>query len=181
MLRSNANEVFDNIQKVIVSLKPDEKLLKEITISIVGQNKRRVHNDGVNPDNKKLGDYSRKRIYVSPKSSPKSLGTLSGKSGESTFSNGNSHKSKFFKDGYKGFRSSIGRRSDTVDLSLFGDLERGFTWEQLGDKFVAGIVNSQVEKYNGLEKKYGEIYGIGKEDQVIINQIIKKRLSQLTK
>lgn len=180
MLSSNAEQVFGNLIKIVEKYRPDDALLSQLAFHVHASNIRRVHQQGLNPQGRAIGKYSVRPIYVNPSQSPVKFSPR-GKNGGTVFNNGKRRKTRYFAGGYKGFKKQIGRlrETDNVNLRLFGDLQRGFIPEKRGNKWVIGLVGSQVEKYSHLEKKYGPAYGVSKQDQEFINQILKKRLQQI--
>lgn len=180
MLRSNAHQAFGNIVKIVEKVRPDDKLLSQLTFQIHANNIRRVHQEGVNSKGRAIGSYSTKPLYVNPNKSPVRF-SPKGKDGKGAFKNGRRRSTRYFEGGYKGFKRQIGRlrESNNVNLKLFGDLERGFIPEKRGNKWVIGIVSSQLRKYEGLEKRYGQPYGVSEKDSEYINQTIQLRLQQI--
>lgn len=173
MLKFNAESVFDNLIQDIKKAVPDDKKLASVSLTLLASIKRRVHNEGLMPNRAKIGAYSTKPLYISPKNSPKSFGGNIGKFGQSKFKNGKDHKTRYFKSGYKEFRGKIGRVNSKVNLHLFGDLERGFQYAPIGGRHYLGIISSQVKKYDGLTAKYGKFYGLSAQDHKDVARLLQ--------
>jgi hypothetical protein len=78
----------------------------------------RIFTRGEKADGSKIGQYSTKPIYINPKISPKKF---TGK-GKNDKRNNKTHKTRYFAEGYKGFRQFINRPSEKIDLGLSYDL-----------------------------------------------------------
>lgn len=83
---------------------------------------------------------------------------------------GDPHKTTYVRN-YKDFRNRIGRRVDTVDLVLSGDLRLDFVTAQLQGRAVTSGEGSlefvvkfkrarNADKRDGLEAKYGRIFAL---------------------
>lgn len=174
--KSNAQEV---INKLITNLKPEklDKMYREMAMSMYASNLRRVHNDGLNVSGSKIGSYSTKPLYVSPRgfrSFP-----LKGKSGKTTFKNGKRHKTGYF-DGYGKFKEAIGY-STTVNLQATGRLRLDFRVLKQGSGYVIGFLSSYGKKISeGNEDHFNTtIWGISDEDRQVNTAIIQRYLAEL--
>lgn len=171
---SNIDQVVVNISKMIDGFLENNDIVKEIATTIKASNLRRIHTDGKAVDESSIGKYDTKEIYVNPKNSPKKFTGL-GKGGKTKFKSGRSHKTRYFKDGYKGFRAKIGRETSKVNLSLFGRLSKEFVQQQRGKDWVLGFSSEEANnKRLGNEKRFGkEIWGVSKADNLVIEEILK--------
>jgi hypothetical protein len=119
----------------------------------------RIHVDGKASDDSEIGTYSNKRLYVNPNNSPRKFsGGNTGKTGRSIFeSTGQPHATKYFDEGYSGFRAEVGRQSDKVNLSLTGGLEKALQALPIQGGWGIGFDNDECYMRSvALEKKYGK-------------------------
>jgi len=131
----------------------------------------RIFVDGKNSQNEKIGEYSKKPLYVSmvdKTKSPKKLEPV-GKTGKKIFKSGKSHTSRYFTS-YKDFKEQIGRRG-FVNLTLFGNLKSNFangSRQNIGEgtariearkisdrEYVVGLDSENSDKKEGLELHFG--------------------------
>ena len=172
---SNANTVILQLKQKLLSDASQEALIKTIAQSVYASNQRRVHNTGKNVNESSIGSYSIKEIYVNPKNSPKKFQPI-GKTGKTNFVGGKPHKTKYFREGYKGFRASIGRETGHVNLQLTGKLFNSFQMKKDGSGYVIGFIGKNMaERARGLEKHFGGtlIWGVTNKDKQVINEIVK--------
>ncbi len=169
--------VKTNIDKVVSSLKADlasfykggenyNACLRAVASSTLGQMQERIHEQGKASGGEDIGQYSAKPIYVNPKESPKKFTPL-GKNKKAKFKSGKPKQTRYFADGYKGFKTFIGRNIlGKVNLSLSGQLNKQWTLQPTSDGW--GLGWADAEKYNrakGFEKKYHKpIYDLTKEE-----------------
>ena len=169
---SNMNRVLTKLKTNLVSLQAVERLTKEVAIGVRASNMRRVHNEGKAVSGSLIGSYSTKPMYVNPKNSPRRFSTGGKKSDKPIFKNGKSRKTKYFKDGYKGFRNEIGRETAYVNLQLTGTLKSDFNMVKTANGWSVGF-DKRAELSENLEKKYNKrIWGVSEQDKIIVNQII---------
>lgn len=168
------------LQESLADNKPFELAVNSIHASRV----ERIFTNGINTAGSQIGQYSTEPIYVNPlTSSPKKFAT-EGKTGNKVFkSTGKAHVTKFFPDGYKGFKSAIGKRSDYVNLTLFGDLRSNFSNRSRATKISAneyqtGLDAANSKKREGLENKYGKVFFHSKDE---IQEFQKIQLLELQK
>ena len=119
---------------------------------------QRIFWTGTAADGGPIGTYSTKPGYFSPERSPKKFTGL-GKAGKSKFKNGKVHKTRYFEDGYAGFRSKAGRQNSRVDLRLTGTLEGSFVVGSDGKSgYASGFVNDeQAAIAEGNESRFDTI------------------------
>lgn len=154
---------------------------REVLLALRASNVNRVHNQGKAVDETEIGKYSVKPMYINPNNSPNKF-SGKGKYGESKFKNGNEHKTRYFEDGYKGFRNINGRDTSKVNLQLTGSLKEAFQIFEQGNEISLGFEDAKSEIRKGLEKKYGkQIWGITNQDNETINLITERYLNMLLK
>lgn len=151
-------------------------LTKEIATSVRATNISRIHNEGLDENDSRIGSYNTsKPIYVSPKKSPRKFSTK-GKTGKTTFKNGNSHKTGFFAS-YSAFRNEIGRETAFVNLQLSGKLLKSWNVSQSGNgNYVCGFTSDYGAIIaRAMEDKYGkQIYGVSPSDERAIDAIMNR-------
>lgn len=69
--KSNMNRVLTKLKKSIVSAEAIDKLTLDVAAGVRASNLRRIHNEGKNVRNGKIGSYSTTPIYVNPANSPR--------------------------------------------------------------------------------------------------------------
>ena len=101
---------------------------------------------------------------------------------------GDPHKTTYLRN-YKDFRNRIGRRIDTVDLVLTGDLRLDFVSSQLkgratttGEGSLLFVVNlkraANADKRAGLEDKYGRIFALTEAERQLYFRTLAAELRQ---
>lgn len=172
--KSNAHDVILNIKQKLLSNESQQALIATISQTIYASNQKRVFTHGLNIYNSPIGRYSTKAIYVGNKNSPKKVKPI-GKTGKTVFKNGKKHKTQYFIDGYKGYRSSQGRDSARVNLTLTGSLFA--SWQRM--KTSSGEVIGFLSKKKGdiaerLEQHFdkGRIFGVTNDDRKDTKEII---------
>ena len=143
----------------------------------------RIFGQGLNSNNAQIGAYnSTDPLYVNPKNAPKKFtprGKPTGKrkTGKTRFKNGEPHITKYFKS-YKDFRSNQGRKTGKVDLVLSGDLKSDYSTppERVSNtNYVAGVSRTRnADKLEGMEEKYGDIFGLTKEEIAFFVEELKR-------
>lgn len=132
----------------------------------------RIFVNGDDSNDQKIGSYnSTDPIYVNPKNSPRKFAT--GK-----FKNGQPRKTKKFQS-YKSFRQAVGRKTNVVNLNLFGILQNDFiTGLRKVDKNTYESVLKQainVKKVNGQEKHWGkDIFSLSKHEREQFFETIRR-------
>jgi hypothetical protein len=170
---------------------------------------RRIFLKGQATDNSAIGSYSTTPIYVNPKSpillllpkfkKRKPSFSPEGKKGDTVFKNGNPHKTKYFADGYAGFRRAAGREpgaklqaiggisASGVNLNLTGSMAQNFTTGISGGIVSLGFTNAQeLKKARGNEARFGKAIfaasngeiaifdnAVNREMQIIIRKILQ--------
>lgn len=187
MIRVNIDiqEVLKPIVQKLTEIESGElgnNLLREIATTQLAEMKSRIFEDGQDASNTAIGQYSVKPIYVNPNNSPKKF-TTKGKTGKSKFADGTPHKTRYFAQGYKGFKSEIGRNIlGTVNLSLTREFQNKMTIVATNDGWGIGWLED--EKYKRalhFEQKYRKkIFAQTEQEkeitQNVINNFIKENI-----
>ena len=151
------NDFFKKLDNQLEKIS-DAKYLFTCVSEVHARQVKRVFEQGLNSDGVKIGHYDTTQpLYVNPLRSPKKFPTK-GKSGQSTFKGGGEHKTGYF-DSYKSFRQAISRETGFVNLRLTENLKFDFTNSLIlnGNVYQSGVNrNENVDKVNGISKKYGE-------------------------
>ena len=167
--KSNAGSVVLRITEKLKATQVDmDKLVREVANNFYAENLRRIHNTGKDVNIRLIGagKYSTKSTYISPEQSPKKFSTK-GKNGSTKFKNGKPHKSRYFAEGYKEFRQTIGAETSHVNLQLTGKLKTDFVIQNVNGKYLIGF-ESQYGKdiSEGMEDKYNQkIWGVSKDGE----------------
>lgn len=184
--KSNMVDVLKDIEKDYIKKFDGQTLnmmMNDITAGILRTMKRRIHSDGMDIYNRGIGTYSTDPMYANPSNGAVRVALANkGKYGDTHFKNGKPHKTRYYSDGYKGWRTANRRKTNKVDLVFKGDLERSFTFQQLRPN-VWGIGftdNENWQKAKGLEQHFtADIWGIGTREQEIIDKTIDAYLKKL--
>lgn len=132
-----------------------DNIMRAVSLTLLSDIKRRIFNEGMATDGGEIGQYSTKPIYVNPVNSPAAFGRPIGKTGskfKTGTKKGQDHKTRYFPNGYKGFRDAIGRPTDKVNLSLSGQLNAQFVLLAESDGYYLGWPDDTHPKIaNGLE------------------------------
>lgn len=180
-LESNINQVVLNLTGKLKGIAGGE-LTRLIATDLLASNNRRIHNDGIAVNGAKIGNYSIKPMYANPKVSPKKF-TGIGKTGRTKFLNGKQHVTRYFKTGYRGFRSFVGREVSVVNLQLSGKLKLDWVMQPQGKNFLLGFKSKYgSEVSRGNEQRFGKrIWGVTKKDEadikIIVEDFINKKLN----
>lgn len=168
--KSNADKVLGDLKKKLME---GDKLAGSVAQAIYASNLRRIHNEGRNIKGSSIGTYSRSPTYINPANSPRKFAPI-GKHGQSRFKNGKPHKTRYFGDGYKGFRGHIGRETGIVNLQLTGSLKANFQMIKTNSGYALGFMSyKKGEIAQGLEGKYNsQIWGVTNKDKAIVKTII---------
>ena len=107
----------------------DSSILRTASLSVLGGMRNRIQIYGKDSTGQKIGDYSKKGAYFSLSRSKKNIGRPLGKEfngkRRSKFASGErkgqDHKSRYFPDGYFGWKTAMGANVlGTVNLTLTG-------------------------------------------------------------
>lgn len=155
----------------------------------------RIFVNGEAADDRKIGSYnSTNPIYVNPKNSPRKF-TPEGKPKETGKKGARSktriietdsgterlkfkHTTRYF-ESYKAFRGYIGRKTDVVNLNLFGILQNDFiTGLRKVDNSTYEAVLKQginVKKAQGQEKHFGKkIFSLSKHEREQLYETVRR-------
>lgn len=151
-------EEFVELNKAKIRLLEDRELNERLGVvacnRVSALVKRRVFSEGEAQDGSKIGSYSTKEGWFTtntpglPKLSPKGKGPKP-----------RAKKTVYQEQGYKGFRTAVGRQSSYVDLNLTGSLFRSVGVGQgRGGTIAFGIKNdASADIMQGHEEKYSKI------------------------
>lgn len=164
-----ASNYFKDMQKRLT----EQHLQKAILASALTVNadmSERIFVDGKAADHSQIGEYNTTDpLYVNPKMAPKKFPTkgkpIDGKAGKTKFANGEPHKTGYF-DSYASFRKKVGRKTNKVNLVLFGVLQSDFS------KGPKPTERGAVVTLNGLNALKAE----GQEDH--FNKVIFKHTKE---
>jgi len=172
-------EFIEKQRKAFANIIAKDEPLRLAALTAHKDMTKRIFVDGKNANDGNIGQYDTKRpLYVNPKKSPgaatgnkikgiEGLNPPTGKTGKTHFADGTPHKTTYLNN-YKEYRSRIGRKVDKVNLVLSGDLQSDFangniknpvTHKVNQHEYVVTLSRqTNQDKREGLEKKYGEIF-----------------------
>lgn len=153
--RSDITEIVDLSGKLrMISDNLKRTFMPRLASSVTAEIIKRVHLEGLATNLSPIGTYSTDPIYVNPEKSPRNFQPM-GKDGDTEFQfSSNKRKTKYFKEGYKGFRSQVGRESGKVNLNMTGKLMADFGFDVIG-------MDAQI----GFRSDYGSVVAEGNEDR----------------
>lgn len=147
--------------------------------------KTRIHEHGKDSDDQTIGQYSTKPIYVNPKNSPKGFAPK-GKHGQTKFKSGiregEQHKTRYFEQGYKEFKTYIGANLlGSVNLSLTGGLSNQTIVIATDKGYGIGFMNDELYKRaEALERKYVKaIWTPTAKERTLFGEIVQEKLIEL--
>jgi len=147
-INSNLAKSADSLAAKLKLLEPGgaiyDNIMRAVSLTMLSAVKRRIYLEGRAADGSDIGQYSTRPIYINPKNSPKDFGRPIGKTGskfKTGEKKGQDHKTRYFPDGYKGFRNSIGRPVNKVNLSLSGQMNAQFVVLVDGSRYFLGWPN----------------------------------------
>jgi len=149
-----------------------------------GDMSERIFTKGQKADGSEIGKYnSTDPLYIGALDTPQAL-PKAGKYGQTTFKNGKPHKSTYF-ESYKDFRSTIGRRSDYVNLQLFGNLMTEFSAtlkrdDNLGRIWFASVTRTDnLGKALGAEARYGSIFAATQAERTAYSDTLRTEINKI--
>lgn len=179
-LKSNLNSVIGKLEALLTNPETFDSIVRTVAIGSLASMQTRIYEDGEKSDSTKIGKYSTTPIYVSVVANPgKSFGRPIGKTGQSKFADGRDHKSRYFKDGYDGFKSAIGRNPGFVNLSLSGQLNSQMSIITTSTGYGIGWIDTEkVDRALALQDKYGKLWSLTQNEneqakKIAINELIK--------
>lgn len=167
--------------------------LKLAVYSVVGMQAKRIFQDGKNTANAGIGSYNATDpLYVNTQRNAPINNPVRGKSGESKFKNGKPHKTTYY-NSYKDFRQKQKREAGFVNLRLTNELQSDFSNAQISTSSnkvaTANPIKVNVHYYKtelkkpinqkkreGLEKKYGTIFYLTKEEKALFLTVLTNEL-----
>jgi hypothetical protein len=167
-LRNNLTRKFAAIQR--------DNILVQAALDTVNEYQDRIFDEGKNTSGGKIGTYSTKPTTISSENSPKKLKDndfqpFSRSQRSKTGKKG--YFGQFFPGGYKQFKSSIGRESGFVNLTLSGELRQDVTSRFIqvsGNTVILKLKKAiNVKKRGFLESKYGSIFNPSKRESEFFN------------
>lgn len=179
------------LEKNIDQILKTDKPLNFGVRSVMALQSKRIFIEGKNASGGLIGEYGKNPIYVSEKSRLKTnlpSFELKGKYGDTKFENGEPHKSGYF-ESYYDFKKAIGRNKNisSVDLFLTGELHRH--WANSDDLtkaearkvnqhyYYVAISNTDAKKV----EKYGNVFGLTKEEKETFYKVVTKELIKILK
>lgn len=175
--KSNMDKVLSDLKKKIVNEKAVDIMLGKCAQAVLANGLRRAHNEGFSVNNRLIGAYSGKPIYINPKNSPRKF-TPEGKFGNSFFKKTKQpHKTKYFRGGYRGFRSFIGKESSKVNLQLTGLTLKTKYQSMKNPNGIGYVIGFMTRKSTivaeAMEKKYrAKIWGLSEKDKKVCREIV---------
>lgn len=186
MANLDAEKLKEKLAQIVVNvLEAQEKSVVTGILNLQGDIIERVFQNGLDSDGNQIGNYSTKPIYVSiaeqtsqvRKSGLKPRGK---NSTDSEFKNGKPRKSQYFPDGYKGYRSAVGRPVEKVNLFLTGSLQGSILpGTTNGNPALVIATDFELEKADGNEKRFGKV--IFSPSEAELNRITDKWADDVTK
>lgn len=142
----------------------------------------RIFDDNENVTNAQIGKYNTTDpLYVSPITSPKKF-PPKGKNGNSKFEDGKLHKTGYFKS-YSDYRKSQGRKTDKVDLFMFGNLRSDFSKGVVkinNSEYVSKILRDEnIKKKEGAEFRFGKIFSLTPKERTNFKQVMAFEVMQI--
>lgn len=166
---SNASPVLTGLSNKLEQLQTGgavyNSMVQSIGTALLYDIKSRIHQQGLSADGSRVGEYSRKPMYV-PIS--KGGGAPVGKKGKAVFKSGKRkgqpHASCYYPGGYAQYRAAIGA---TEPLVLTGTLNNGFSIRTTTNGFTLGWADSKLSaRAAALERKYGKpIWAFGSTER----------------
>lgn len=142
---------------------------------------KRIFTDGLKTDSTQIGQYSEEPLYVNPVTrSPKKF-PVAGKHGDTKFASGKPHLTRYFQRGYKGYKQTIGRNANFVNLFNFGNLKSNFENQSRvkkisNNEYQLGLDEENANKREGLTDKYGEIFPHTQGEKTKFHEVIALEL-----
>lgn len=177
------NKIIQNFEGVVKNLpKKLNILVEDLSQSI----RQRVEESGINSKGQKFSDYSKNEGYFQSESPVKRTSDTFGRPWKSDgkkrnkFANGKKHKTKWFGDGYDGYKMNVDRNLGFKNFALSGQMWRFFHLKEkaklTGSKIIATI-GARTEYSQNLIEKHSEIEGINiaghslQEEAILIKEL----------
>ena len=155
--------------------------MKSAALTVLGEMRVRIHENGQAADGSDIGAYSVKPLYVNPNNSPRKF-PPAGKSGKTVFASGQKkgqpHKTKYFSGGYGDFKSTIGRNPGKVNLFLTGTMANQFVVIETPQGWGLGWMNDLLTtRAFALEMKYGKaIWECNQSEEKLLTDTIHSEI-----
>ncbi len=184
---SKPNELIQQLRNVTSIVARDVNKAKIIAIKeLDAEYHNRIFTKGKSTAGMKIGKYGTNPMYApvsggragsqvaSSKLKPK------GKNGKAKFKNGRVRKSMYMAGGYKEYRETVGRQTETVDLNLTGNLSTQITTGRTKQGVVLGFVDDDSSNLaDKLEAKYGkDIFSVSDREEEAVLQTIKEVIQE---
>jgi len=183
-ITTNIHSVVSALQAKLLTIADKNNVVRIVATTMAAKVAKRIFVNGQSADGGKIGTYSTKPIYVDPKNSPKKF---SGK-GKNDKRASKDHKTRYFEDGYKGFREFIGRESSFVNLSLSRHMANSFT-SGIDNKlpvatplgYGIGFLNSEyTDRANYFETKYGKrIFALTELEKDSVKKVAEQEVHKI--
>lgn len=165
------------------------EILQRTVRGMMGIMAHRIFEDGKDSKGAKIGKYdNKKEIWINPDTLP----TSPAPKGKPNASRRVANRSSTYFPSYRAMRKEIGRESGFINLRLTNDLQSDFanadvapSRTSIGNKYNPHKINSftyaikltrQVnrEKRKGLEKRFGKIFDMTKDETRKFNEALTK-------
>jgi len=160
-IRTNTEQLFEGNLKALEGLSKkgglQDQVVRKVALGALTDVRMRVFTEGKDSNSSKIGNYSTRAGYFTTRGIGKGL-SARGKTGRTKFKNGRSLKTRYFADGYSGWKTAIGRNTlGSVNLNLSGSMRNNFQlfktssgwgigWSS--DKLVERARHFETKKYN---------------------------------
>jgi len=179
-------EYIDKLKKQAKAIQ-EMKPLKIAVQTVLAEQVQRIFIRGENSNGGTIGTYNTiNPLYVNPNTSPVKF-RPAGKPGANR--NIEDRKTRWFAS-YRDFRSTIGRKTDRVNLSLSNDLQSDFSSRRIGKNPPHNpekISNTEyhvtlkrplnVLKKSGMEEKYGDIFRLTSKEKKLFHETAAKEFA----
>ena len=182
MINSNITKVMSGLSAKLTELSESDakNIIRTIATSMNGIISERIHEQGLDANGGKIGNYDTKPIYVNPNVATRKF-PAEGKTGKTKFiSTGLPHKTKYFAGGYNEFKTQVGKNIGSVNLNLSGQMNNQFTVIATKDGYGLGWADENIfARARFFEtKKYNKtIWGVTESEGEIINEIVNNAVN----
>ena len=182
---SNIDNILKNLDGKLKKVDKSKSMIREIASTLLASITRRIHNEGQDTKESKIGNYSTKPTLVGAKSfvnktaANKVFGSAK-KRRELEWVTFKGRHLAVLEGGYKQIRSLEGKEVNNVNLFRTGKLRADFGMEAQGKDYVLGFKSeygANLRKYQ--EDKWGKvIWGVTEDDKKIALQIFERYIKQ---
>ncbi len=174
-MASSFSNIADSLRRVVTEVEARKGDIAFVaTQNTEADLKLRIFNKGLDENEREIGKYSTKPIYVSIAKTKEEYGgeipsgnlRPKGKAGRGNFKNGKTRKSQYFPGGYREFRDTVNRNSSRVDLTLSRRLQNAINTVRKGKETVIRFTDKdELEKASHLSDKYNkEIFAVNSKE-----------------